>query len=320
MRVKRTSLAFVAVAVFTAFMLAVPWEQVWGQPFVDRQVYLDYFLYQTNVLDYKEPDNVLTYYTAEALWHFGMREAIDGLGIPINLIFAAISALCIGVFSFYLVQKHGAWSLIFLVNPLLIDLVFSQLRIALALSLLGIAHFHRGRAVVVGLSICSLFIHSAVLVFLFSYFSSYLATILAKKRAWSKIWLYGCLLTIGLFVALIIGPLRELILSYLGDRRAEYLDVSSTFLYSSFWICLLIPLYLQSRNYLMIKDHAFVVSVLSLVAASAVFASYSTRFLAATLPMIISSILSLRRELRVGVLPIFGIYVVFQWVYWLRSA
>lgn len=42
------------------------------------------------------------------------------------------------------------------------------------------------------------------------------------------------LFAVGAFISLLIGPLREALLSAIGDRRAEYHDMSSSLLYSLF--------------------------------------------------------------------------------------
>jgi hypothetical protein len=313
----RKYLNLFVVLIYTAFIVSIPWEEIQGNPFSDRANYLIHFSSAYSPLDLIEPYDIIAYVTREALWHFLMRTLIDSFGIPIEIVFTIISFLCLGVFSFYLVRNHGYFSLILLINPLVIDLAFSQLRMAFALSLLGFAYFIQRKSIAVILIVCTPFIHTAVVLFLFMYFSSILVANWADNKNIEKNILYLFLLGCGALIALAIGPLREVILSYLGDRRVQYPDASLSIRRSLFWMGLLIPMYMQARSYLTKNDNAFVIIILSLVIFNAVFSGYPGRFLAATFPMIISSILTMRGVVKLGTLYLFIIHALFQWYYWL---
>ena len=62
----------VLAGLFTALMVAVPWEILQGWKFVDRLNYLDYFMHKENVLEYKEFGEVLDYLFGEVLWHYSV--------------------------------------------------------------------------------------------------------------------------------------------------------------------------------------------------------------------------------------------------------
>ncbi|HNR11345.1 MAG TPA: hypothetical protein PKN72_09110, partial [Nitrosomonas europaea] len=123
---------------------------------------------------------------------------------------------------------------------------------------------------------------------------------------------------VGAFISLLIGPLREALLSAIGDRRAEYHDMSSSLLYSLFWIALLIPFYL-GRRYLVTLDYArYALVIVSIVFVNVFHGGYSTRFLAAAFPGLVSAVLSLHGVIKIMILVLFIVYAVFQWLYWLR--
>lgn len=318
MRVRKYPLQIVGILLFVAVMVSIPWEKIYGSAFRDKQVYFDYFLYGTSILEFRDFNAVLDYVVHEFLWHSLISMLVGELGISIEIVFLAISALTLAVFSYLLVTRHGIASLILLVNPLVIDLVFSQFRSSLAISLLGLAYLLKGRTLAylfIGLSI---FIHTAALLFIFMYISVIFAQkFFSGKRSITTVE-FSVLCCIGFTVSLLIGPLRETILSAIGDRRAEYTDASSTFLYSSFWIFLLLAIGMRTKTCLQNDIQRYSVVILSLVTMNTFVGAYSTRFLAASFPMLMSTILSIRGNYyRLFILSTFCVYMAAQWLFWL---
>ena len=58
--------------------------------------------------------------------------------------------------------------------------------------------------------------------------------------------------------------------------------------------------------------------MLSLVSFNVLTGSYTLRFLAITLPLLLSSILSMRDTLRLTVVSIYIVYAILQWIFWLQ--
>lgn len=308
------------IIVFSAIFSFLPWENIWnsahGYNFIDRDVYRDIFLNQP---PYGEPcsfSSIVGCITNERLWDYTVRFFL-GQGVQLEHVFQSISFLLIAAFCFFIAIKNDKiWPIFLLFNPLVIDLAFSQLRLSLALSLLYFAYLFKAKSLRTPLVFCSIFIHTASALFIAIYVFSYLSgkkLVLARSK-WFVIFIL--VLTGGVF-SILLGPLRELILSYIGDRRAQYQDLSSSVLYSLFWVGLLGCSLFQRSRFLDRLENRFSIIILSLVAFNILFSGYSTRFIAASFPAIISYMLNLSREYRMIVLPMFIYYAYAQWIYWL---
>lgn len=320
----RTFFNTITVLGFVAVVVAVPWEEIFrainGYGFIDKGVYSDYFLNRTNILDYKEFNSILSYVSNEFLWHYAIGWLINNTGILIDHIFLAISFITLLIFGLLLAKWQGIYALPLLLNPLVIDFAFSQYRLALAISILSAAYLlhERYRAISVALVLTSLFIHSGTMLFILIYAAVWLVQWLSVRFRIGRSAVFVILFATGGGISLLIGPLREMILSAIGDRRAEYHDMSSSLLYSLFWIALLIPFYL-SRRHLVTLDYArYALVIISIVFVNVFHGGYSTRFLAAAFPCIVSGILNLQGVMKASVVILFIAYAAFQWLYWFR--
>jgi hypothetical protein len=326
MFIQRQYLYLSVLPIFVAAMMLVPWlsifEEIYGYGFVDREVYVEYFLYKESVLEYKEFGGIFSYISNEFLWHYLMAYFINDIGVDIKYVFAFISILCLSVFGLIVVKNHGPFALLFLVNPLVVDFAFSQLRMALAISLLGISYLLISRQKFAALIFvaCSLLIHTAAIFFVLIYMSLRICDRYAdrfRNGHWAK---FVLLCLVGASISMAIGPLRVVILSLIGDRRVEYLDMSSTLTYSLFWIILLFAIGGGAKILLKEKYQQFSVVILSIVAVNVFHGGYSTRFLAASFPFLVSTVLSSRGVYGVMVIFLFAFYAMLQWLFWLRLA
>lgn len=322
--ISRTVFNTIAALGFATMVAAVPWEEIFrainGHGFMDKEIYSDYFLNRTSILDYKEFNSILSYFSNEFLWHYAMGWLINNTGILIDYVFLTISFITLLIFGLLLTKWLNVYALPLLVNPLVIDFAFSQYRLALAISILGAAYLLHGRYRVVPftLVLISLFIHSGTVLFILIYAAVWIIGWLSVRFKIGSSVAFTILFGVGAFISLLIGPLRDLILSAIGDRRAEYHDMSSSFLYSLFWVALLIPFYL-SRRYLMRLDYArYALVIISIVFVNVFHGGYSTRFLAAAFPCIVSGILNLQGVMKASVVILFIAYAAFQWLYWFR--
>ncbi|MBE7526251.1 MAG: hypothetical protein HS120_00830 [Burkholderiales bacterium] len=320
----RTVFNTIVVLGFVTMVAAVPWEEIFrainSHGFMDKEVYADYFLNQVSVLDYKEFNSILSYVSNEFLWHYAISWLVSSTGVLIDYVFLAISCITLLIFGLLLAKWQGIYALPLLINPLVIDFAFSQYRLALAISILGAAYLLHGRyrAVSFALVLASLFIHSGTTLFLLIYAAVWLVQWLSVHFRIGCSAVFAILFAIGSFISLLIGPLREVILSVIGDRRAEYIDMSSSLLYSLFWAALLIPFYL-SRRYLMALDYArYALVIVSIVFVNLFHGGYSTRFLAAAFPGIVAAVLGLHGTIKTLVTVLFIAYAMLQWLYWLR--
>ncbi|SDY19029.1 hypothetical protein SAMN05421881_102211 [Nitrosomonas halophila] len=318
MRVNRTCLQYACMLIFVAAMLSVPWEALRGEAFRDKQVYYEYFLYGKLILEFREFESVIDYFIHEFLWHFSVHFLVHELEIPLDYIFLAISAFLLTVFSLYLVKQHGTLSLLLLINPLVIDLAFSQFRSALAIACLGAAFLVRRSSLAYAFAGIALLFHTAASIFIVINACVHFGQRYMARHGKSGLGAIGFFVGLGVFVSLLIGPLREIILALLGDRRVHYPDQSSTFLYISFWSGLLIALILHAKKHALSKAQSISAVILSLVTTNLFTGGYSTRFLATMFPFLVSSVLTIDRGIKPLILTAFVAYTALQWLFWLN--
>jgi hypothetical protein len=313
----------IAIVIFVATMISIPWEQLQGVEYTDRAVYIHHFLFEESIQDYKEFNGILDYILNETLWDSLVSTLVHNVGIPIDDVFQGIAILSLATASFFLIRYHNPLSLLLLINPLLVDLVFSQMRIALACSLLGIGVLIRNPVLFVILLSTAMFIHTATIIFIVVTIVALLAKRYMKNGISEKsVFIMLCI--VGVIISLAISPaLIVVILTAVGDRRAEYEDQASSILYSLFWLGLLILCGLKKKkilaNILENEEACYSIIILSLVSFNILFGGYSTRFIAVSLPIIMCTMLNLSAAMeRFLIIFIYAIYVSFQWIYWLN--
>ena len=92
----------------------------------------------------------------------------------------------------------------------------------------------------------------------------------------------------------------------IGDRRAEYLDLSSSALYLSFWVGLLGLFLIDYRNIFRSVEGRFSLFILTLVAVNVFTGGYSLRFLALGYPFVIIAIYLARPAVKMMACPAFS--------------
>lgn len=314
---------FLALALFMLFMCAVPWvsiyESIYQFPYEDRSVYSHYFLFEESIFSYVRFSGIKDYFINEFLWHYYVISLINN-GVDLEVIF-----FCVSFFSLLmpamLVLKYGKpWMLIFLVNPLIVDFSFSQLRSALAVSILILAFFlkDRHRYIAIGVVLVAMLVHTASIIFLYIYiFIVFMDEFSRKFKLGKSIYLIFILM-LGALISIALGPLREWILIVLGDRRAEYPDMRSSFQYSLFWMLMLFAMIFNYKEMMKSFFGKYSYVVLSIVTFNVLHGGYSTRFLAAALPIFILTIFDFERWRKICMVSMFIIYITLQWFFWLR--
>ena len=166
----KESLSFIVSFIFAIFMISVPWEQFQGYRFIDLNNYKTYFLYETPVYEYVNLSKLMDFITREALWHYAGFFVIKDLGIQPSIYFYSISFFCLFIFAL-IVQKYSCfYCVLFLINPLVVTLCMSQLRSALALSVLFVAYIINSRFAKIFLPLIAMFLHTSVVIFLLIFF------------------------------------------------------------------------------------------------------------------------------------------------------
>lgn len=314
----RPALAYGVVAVYVIFMMLMPWVDLQGFEFVDRERYINYFLYEDNILDYREFNGLVDYIKNEALWHYLIPLLKDGLSLGLNQIFFVISVFCLTVFGLFMVRYQPPWAVFLMASPLMVTLAFSQLRMALAYSLILLAYMVRRKFLVVLLVLPALFIHTSIAMFVALYIGMRIMERLYQKYWPNKIFITMACVFFGASISVAIGPLRDVILGAIGDRRADYGDASSSILYTLFWLGLLVATLFQRGSYYKSEVNRYAIIILSLVSLNLLTGGYTLRFLSIGMPMIMSAMLDMDKDKAGQVLVIYLAYLTFQWIYWAK--
>lgn len=311
----------------TGLLSLIPWPEIIYRNFHailwDREIYIQKIVSGDSLFSYFTYDSLISYFTYEYSWEF-MISLIQENRLPFeyDMFFQIISSLFIVTSSLVLYRKGGYLAILLMANPLIFDLAYSQLRSALAISLLNILYLARPKSNLLSLAVCLLAtsIHTAMAIFLAIYF---LCVATADRGGWLSKWSVEMrLVTIvgaGVFIGLLIGPLREVALTLLNDRRAEYGDLASSPLYLSFWIMLFGLFLLNYREFIQSLEGRFSLFILALVAVNIFTSAHSLRFLALAYPYIMATILIARPAIRFFSLAIFSVYLLAQWYFYLSG-
>ncbi len=315
------SIKIVSTVVSLALALAlsaVDWEKLSALGyFVDRNVYFDILTIPFSRLQEIDLGSWYSYIFHEFLWQIIVGTAVSN-GWELTFVFQFISVFFLFVTFLLMFQLKAASMIPFLVNPLIIDLAFSQYRLALALSILGSALIvgQRNKWAWVLVLVVPL-IHTASLIFIFFYLFSRWILIFDQKRAFRILKPRALAALAGALMAVLIGPLREAVLTTVGDRRAEYSELGSSLLYVSLWIAILLVLCMQRKEVNNNPISLTTISILSLVAVGSVFGSYTTRLIAVAMPFTLVALKSVNPYwLRVVTTLCIFLYSLAQWVYW----
>lgn len=286
-------------------------RDLYGYPMVDRTVYEGMIESQDLPVDFLDSYNIINFFTYELVWNFSIAYLTRDLGISTDVIFNVITVVVIWRFAYEVVVRAGWLYMPLLLNPLIVDLAYSQLRIAFAIA--ALSFFWRGDKnrvlTIIGYILC-VAIHTTVIIF------GVIHVLVHRLKKPTLIGVVGLILA-GVFVAFAIGPMRGIILGAVGDRRADYINMSSTPLYLSYWVFLLTLLVFRWRKSLESIDARYAVVILSIVSSNLLFDGYPTRFLAVAFPSIIIA-MSEWKSRPFGLATIVFIpYMIVQWMYWL---
>ena len=319
----RSTLTNIVVAVlFAVLMMSVPWESLTARGyFVDLRNYTEGFLYATSALEYRRFSSILDYATNEWLWHFSVSYLVNDLGVPIDVVFGAITFICLSVFSYFLSSRNGILSVPLLVNPLFVHLAFEQLRLALAFSLLLLAYLG-GKKAVLALSVVVLgTIHTGVYLLAGIGLSIWFIKRFMLDRGKHLALVFASIFFVGMMVAVVTGTLGEIVLGYLGDRRATRYAVEgggAGLKFTIFWLGVFVLAAFQGRAFFDRLENSYAVAILAFAVSSFVFGGYTNRMLAVSLPFLLSAIMSFRPPMNVLTIILYVVFVLVHWGFWFK--
>lgn len=323
MTLTKGNLSMAGAMLFGILLACLPWPQIfssiYGFEMIDRLNYTNQIITHDLRTDYYAYTGWLSYITNEYLWNFGLSFLTRELGIDAEILFFAISLMLIITFAIIINRQVGLLPTLFLANPLIIDFAFSQLRLAFAISILGIIFLlkpRRNALTIIALS-ATLLIHtaSALLIAIFWVAARTKPSSNPPTNNFSRLIL---LLATGLAVGLLIGPLREIILAALNDRRVDFPGQPSSLLYLSFWVALLAMMLVDYPRSLQSLEQRYTICILAIITVNIFSAGYSSRFIVAAFPFLIISIWKLHGRNFYFAPILFFAYALFQWLYWLR--
>jgi hypothetical protein len=240
------------------------------------------------------------------------RAVIYGISLIVTFIFI----------SFLLKRVPYYIIVIFLINPMLINLFIEQVRIALAFSLVLIAYdiFDRKGsfgATIIVLLIMAFLIHTAMIVF---YGVFYLLYYLDQKVEDKKYYLIA--IFTALFIAFFMKYGSAMVLSVVGDRRANYEEIieSSSIAFSITWflIAVIIATFAEFKNHNQRVIAAYAITMMSFFFFASVLNLFAARFVAVIAPFIIIAIGYLPKHIKQGTYLLLVVYNLYSLKYWLK--
>ncbi len=313
---KKTLTTVVASLAYACFVVFFPWGEIAKQEdWKDFTRYVEHFnMQEPSRVEWQGIDSIQGYFVGEVLWYEIMRwfTAYTGeAAIALRLVSFFICMVW-GIFLFSRIPV--GWALLFLLNPISLDVVMSQIRNGFAWSL-----------IIIGLAASSLSIKWLMFVsapFIHSSSAGLIALVLTAKmvaeRVRSKRALIIFMIVPGVMLGLALTVGNELVLGALGDRRVvvSYLQGDGSFLQMAFWAILLLAQLTSGKEY--IRRNALVIGLLAWYLVMNPFIPWSYRLWGAFIPVIAVSIWDLPAAKRKYILYLWLGYLILWYLYWTK--
>ncbi|MDC4859607.1 EpsG family protein, partial [Acinetobacter baumannii] len=285
-------------------------------------VYINYIDNVPNKVHWFDFDGFMTKISYEWLWHKILQFCTEDLLLNSTIILFTISFLILfSAISFVTYRMKNYWSAIFLFNPVFLDFVVSQSRLAFTMSIIFLAYFlrKRGNLLYIPLLLITPFIHTSSVLFIFLIGTAiYLEESKIMYKYFQGVGKTTIAIYAGLIVGIVTGPLMSIILGGIGDRRAEYDDMSSPITHLAFYL-ILVPYFLLKGYFEKSqKDLTFYVTIMlfMIIVLNTVFSGYPSRFIAALFPFFICALLSLKGKENILIWIAYLAYTALLWIFW----
>ena len=308
-----TTRATVALsAAYATLIVLFPWRLVQSLPFSDYLAYLDEFSTQAiSKREIYQLTGLKEFYSFEVLWDELVRW-LSRLTGDVSVALRLISFFILFVWAFYLLRRvRFGIALLFLFNPMEIDIAMSIIRNGLAWSLVIIGLTVQSRVVRYALFFLATFIHSSTLALLAIYGVTQLAA-----RLWKGRTLAVTGLGTGVFIGLALTVGAQIVGAYFGDRRFSvgYALGGGSLLQPLMWLILLFLQFTSGNEY--IRRNVFIMALLAWYETMNPFIPWSYRIWGAFLPVIGVSMLDLSARKRQLAFYSYCGYLALQWFYW----
>lgn len=317
LRVKEIIIPLILSGVFFVF---IPLVELFPQGFVDYYNYIDQ---AERIYSGYNPFELSGFAVVfnEPLWWWLLKVNNDYLGFTPTGSVTFISFLSLSFYLIFIVRHLPYWlAFVILFNPMFIDLVISQIRIAFAFSLVLIALFSTSDKLKFVVAFLSIFIHTAMVVVLLFCAIVFIVNQLSKDKHYFLLCIVSSFL-----VALLLSKGLLFFLEFVGDRRAELYaenSMASSISYSVFWLLIALALVVLPLNNLELKYNrlflGYTVFVCCLFFFGTIFDLYVQRYLAISLPFVFLSVYMLKGWYKVFVLNLILLYQMILLLYWFQ--
>lgn len=310
-------------AAFFAFLIPlIPWNDLRSIPYYDRRVYINYIDNVPNKINWFDFDGFMTKISYEWFWHKILQFCTEVLALNSTIILFSISFLILFCsITFVVYRQKNYWSALFLFNPVFLDFFVSQSRLAFTMTIIFAAYYLRKRSnmLYIPLLLTTPFIHTSSVLFIFLIGTAiYLEENKIMHKYLQNIGKTTIAIFAGLIVGIVTGPLMSIILGGIGDRRAEYMDMSSPVSHMAFYLVLMPYFLLKGYSEKSNKDFTFylTIMILMIVSLNTIFSGYPSRFIAATFPFFICALLSLKGKENLIIWISYTVYTFLLWIFW----
>lgn len=315
-----TILLLISIIVSYLYVFVIDWTLIKTAGFSDFFNYLERIIYLEKG-GLERSSSGLSILFSEFIWKYVLLFTSSIFSKPETALYF-ISALSFSIYFYFTIKRVNFFIvLILLINPMFIDLIMGQIRIALAFSLLLIAYELKERMKYISISLLLItpMIHTSMFLIILIYFV--LSFIINLKMHLRK--RYILVFLTAFIIAFFLKFGADSILVSVGDKRANYSEViqASSIKYSLFWFILSIILFLyvkpKNKNENLIV--VFSITMICLFFFSSLINAYGQRYLAIAIPLVIISVNYLENKQKYITFFLITIYQGLQYLYWTKS-
>jgi hypothetical protein len=303
------------------FVYIIPWVEIKGAEFTDLINYTNRMLYLLQGGTEREY-NGISILSSEILWKYLLIYLATIFKDPYNGIYL-ISAISLFIYTFIILKEtNNFYYLILLFNPMFIQLIMDQVRIAFAFSLFLLAYelimTNKFKIIAYLIIIISPLIHTAMIiiisVFLLIYsFNKYFYNI--------KVYYIWAIIT-ALFISLFLKFGADIILTSIGDKRVNYSEVinANSIKYSIFWFVLSVYIFISANTVKKEENNIIIFSLIMMCIFffSSMMNAYGQRYVAISIPLIIISVSFLPKKKQLYGFAMIFVYMLLQFYYWIK--
>jgi len=318
---KKINYLFVSLIYSIIFVYIIPWTELKNEEFIDLFNYTDRIIYLSNGGREREFFGI-SFLFSEVIWKYILIYMTMLIKDP-WIIVSVISFISLFIYTYIVLKKtNNYFLLILLFNPMFIELIMGQIRIAFAFALFLIAYelliSNRLKILSYSLIIIIPLIHTAMLIIIavFSYiyfFNSYF-----KNIKYYYIWA----IISALLLSLLLKYGADILLLNVGDKRANYSQIieASSIKYSFFWFILSILVFMFSTTIRKEENNIIIFSLImmSIFFFSSLIGAYGQRYVAIAIPLILICISFFKQKYQVYLYSLIFIYLLLQHYYWMK--